>query len=57
MAPRPNAGIGTLLRYTYQVNVVFFAGYTAWYLLREPEMDVADTTHDQNRMGQSGTKH
>jgi hypothetical protein len=34
MIPKPNHRLGTLLRYTYQVNMVFFAGFATWYLLK-----------------------
>ena len=45
MAPPPNTTIQTLLRYTYRANMVFFAGFGAWYMLKGPgraqEEDIA----------------
>jgi hypothetical protein len=37
MAPKPNPRLGTLLRYTYQANMVFFAGFATWYFLKGPD--------------------
>jgi hypothetical protein len=48
MAPAPNSRIQTLLRYTYRANMVFFAGFAAWYMLKGPargqEQDIAALT-------------
>ncbi|KAJ5027682.1 hypothetical protein PSV08DRAFT_333352 [Bipolaris maydis] len=48
MAPRPNAHITTLLRYTYQVNMVFFAGFAAWYFLKSPDQKVSEDSRRQS---------
>jgi hypothetical protein len=37
MAPKPNPRLDTLLRYTYQANMVFFAGFATWYFLKGPD--------------------
>jgi hypothetical protein len=37
MAPNPNPRLATLLRYTYQANMVFFAGFATWYFLKAPD--------------------
>lgn len=36
MDPKPNTRMATMLRYTYRANMVFFAGFAAWYLLKGP---------------------
>lgn len=36
MEPKGNNRIATLLRYTYRANMVFFAGFAAWYFLKQP---------------------
>lgn len=36
MAPLPDSTVQTLLRYTYRANMVFFAGFGAWYMLKGP---------------------
>lgn len=45
MAPPPNSTLQTLLRYTYRANMIFFAGFGAWYMLKGPgrgqEQDIA----------------
>lgn len=45
MPPPPNTTLQTLLRYTYRANMVFFAGFGAWYMLKGPgraqEEDIA----------------
>jgi hypothetical protein len=35
MDPKSNTRMATMLRYTYRANMVFFAGYVAWYVLKE----------------------
>lgn len=37
MAPPPNVRVGTLLRYTYRANIVFFAAFATWYVFKGPE--------------------
>lgn len=37
----PKSQFSTLLRYTYRANIVFFAGFAAWYVMKgqqEPEL-------------------
>lgn len=48
MASPSQSTIQTLLRYTYRANIVFFAGFGAWYMLKGPgrgqEQDIASLT-------------
>jgi hypothetical protein len=34
MDPKSKTRIATMLRFTYRTNMVFFAGFAAWYLLK-----------------------
>jgi hypothetical protein len=34
MNPTPKTHFSTLLKYTYRANIVFFAGFTAWYVMK-----------------------
>ena len=56
MAPS-NPTIQTLLRYTYRANVVFFAGFGAWYMLKGPgrgqEQDIMTLTHRDDDIAES----
>jgi hypothetical protein len=53
MAAPPNSTVQTLLRYTYRVNMVFFAGFGAWYMLKGPgrtqEQDIATLMHRDDK--------
>lgn len=53
MSP-PNLIIQTLLRYTYRANMVFFAGFGAWYMLKGPgrgqEQDIATLMHQDDKI-------
>jgi hypothetical protein len=37
MTRNPNPRLATLLRYTYQANMVFFAGLATWHFLKAPD--------------------
>ncbi|KAF1938823.1 hypothetical protein EJ02DRAFT_457586 [Clathrospora elynae] len=37
MSSNPNARLNNLLRYTYRGNMVFFAGFATWYVLKGPD--------------------
>lgn len=37
MDPLPNTRLKTLLRYTYRANMIFFAGFAAWYAIKRPD--------------------
>jgi hypothetical protein len=54
MAPPPKSTIQTLLRYTYQANIIFFAGFGAWYMLKGPgrgqEQDIAALTQRDDKV-------
>jgi len=54
MATPPDSTVQTLLRYTYRANMVFFAGYGAWYMLKGPgrgqEQDVASLLHRHEKV-------
>lgn len=60
MPPPPNSTIQTLLRYTYRANMVFFAGFGAWYMLkglgRGQEQDIASLMHRGDDMTNKDTK-
>lgn len=53
MSPPPNPTVQKLLRYTYRANMVFFAGFGAWYMLKGPgrgqEQDIASLTQQGDR--------
>lgn len=56
MAPISNSRIGTLLRYTYQANMIFFTGFAAWYFLKSPEQRVSEDLHRQKSKDDPVTK-
>jgi hypothetical protein len=57
MAPVSNPRLGILLRYTYQANMVFFAGFATWYVLKGPgQKEPARVTADQEKTKRPGTK-
>jgi hypothetical protein len=57
MAPNPTPRLGTLLRYTYQANMVFFAGFATWYFLKGPDQtQLPGDAKTQKRPDSSATK-
>jgi hypothetical protein len=57
MAPVSNPRLGSLLRYTYQAHMVFFAGFATWYFLKgSGQKEPARVTADQEKTKRPGTK-
>jgi hypothetical protein len=56
MTPKPNARLSSLLRYTYQANMVFFAGFATWYFLKSPEQEALQEPHRHSANDDSPTK-
>ena len=54
MATPPSSTVQTLLRYTYRANMVFFAGFGTWYMLkglgRGQEQDIAALMHQDEKV-------
>jgi hypothetical protein len=57
MAPNPHPRLGTLLRYTYQANMVFFAGFATWYVLKGPgQKEMTKSAAQQEETEKAGRK-
>jgi hypothetical protein len=51
MDPKSNTRMATLLRYTYRANMVFAAGFAAWYALGAPRGEESVPVPGEGRKG------
>jgi hypothetical protein len=57
MAPKPNPHPGTLLRYTYQANMVFFVGFaTGWFLKGQDQKELSGDVSTYKKPDNAATK-
>lgn len=49
MDPVSKVHLGTLLKYTYRANLVFFAAYGSWYVIKGSQERKAEAQVERDR--------